>query len=71
MTFLAMTSMQTAALVFGTAAAVLALYFLKVRRRTVLVSSAILFLVMVVVFGAIMLGFAQALGFFWRILTDG
>jgi hypothetical protein len=36
-----------------------------------LVSSAILFLVMVVVFGAIMLGFAQALGFFWRILTDG
>ena len=36
-----------------------------------LVSTAILFLVMVVVGGAIVLGFAQALGFFWRILTDG
>ena len=36
-----------------------------------LVSAAIRFLVMVVVGGAIVLGFAQALGFFWRILTDG
>jgi hypothetical protein len=32
------------------------------------VSSAIGFLVMVAVGGAIVLGFAQALGFFWRIL---
>ena len=36
-----------------------------------LVSAAIRFLVMVVVGGAIVLGFAQGLGFFWRILTDG
>jgi hypothetical protein len=36
-----------------------------------LVSNAIRFLVMVVVGGAIVLGFAQALGFVWRILTDG
>jgi hypothetical protein len=36
-----------------------------------LVSTAILFLVMVVVGGAIVLVFAQGLGFFWRILTDG
>ena len=35
-----------------------------------LVSAAIRFLVMVVVGGAIVLGFAQGLGFFWRILTD-
>jgi hypothetical protein len=35
------------------------------------VSAAIGFLVMVVVGGAIVLGFAHALGFFWRILTDG
>jgi len=42
MTFLAMTALQAAALAFGTTAAVLALYFLKVRRRAVLVSSAIL-----------------------------
>jgi hypothetical protein len=35
-----------------------------------LVSAAIRFLVMVVVGGAIVLGFAHALGFFWRILTD-
>jgi Ca-activated chloride channel homolog len=42
MTFLAMTALQTAVLAFGTTAAVVALYFLKVRRRTVLVSSAIL-----------------------------
>jgi hypothetical protein len=34
--------MQTAAFAFATAAAVLALYFLKVRRRSVVVSSAIL-----------------------------
>jgi hypothetical protein len=34
-------------------------------------AAAIRFLVMVVVGGAIVLGFAQALGFFWRILTDG
>jgi Ca-activated chloride channel family protein len=37
-----MTPMQAAAFAFVTAAAVLALYFLKVRRRSVLVSSAIL-----------------------------
>src|SRR5678815_2085704 len=37
-----MTALQAAALAFGTTAAVLALYFLKVRRRSVLVSSAIL-----------------------------
>jgi hypothetical protein len=36
-----------------------------------LVSGPIRFLVMVVVGGAIVLGFAYALGFFWRILTDG
>ena len=35
-----------------------------------LVSPALRFLVMVVVGGAIVLGFAHALGFFWRILTD-
>jgi hypothetical protein len=35
------------------------------------VSGAIRFLVMVVVGGAIVLGFARSLGFFWRILTDG
>jgi hypothetical protein len=35
------------------------------------VSSAIVFLVMVVVGGVIVLGFALGLGFFWRILTDG
>jgi hypothetical protein len=42
-----------------------------IGRAIGLVSSAILFLVMIVVGGAIVLGFAQALGFFWRILTDG
>jgi hypothetical protein len=36
-----------------------------------LVSGAIRFLVMVVVGGAIVLGFAQPVGFFWRILADG
>jgi hypothetical protein len=36
-----------------------------------LVLGAIRFLVVVVVGGAIVLGFARALGFFWRILTDG
>jgi hypothetical protein len=35
------------------------------------VLGAIRFLVMVVVGGAIVLGFAHALGFLWRILTDG
>ena len=35
------------------------------------VSPAIGFLVMVVVGGAIVLGFARALGFIWRILPDG
>jgi hypothetical protein len=42
MTFLAMTPLESAALAFGTAATVIALYFLTVRRRTMLVSSAIL-----------------------------
>ena len=42
MTFLALTPLQTVALALGTIAAVLSLYFLKVRRRPVLVSSAIL-----------------------------
>ena len=50
------------------------------RKRTVMkdaaltaagYAAAIRFLVMVVVGGAIVLGFAQAVGFFWRILTDG
>jgi hypothetical protein len=36
-----------------------------------LVSAAIRFLVMVVVGGAIVLGFAHALGSFWRFLTNG
>jgi hypothetical protein len=42
MTFLALSPLQTAILTLGTVAAVLSLYFLKVRRRHVLVSSAIL-----------------------------
>src|SRR5688572_24139217 len=42
MTFLAMTPFQAAMLAAATAGAVIALYFLKVRRRKVLVSSAIL-----------------------------
>jgi hypothetical protein len=36
-----------------------------------LVSGPIRFLVMVVIGGAIVLGFAYALGVFWRILSDG
>jgi hypothetical protein len=42
MTFLALTPLQTAILALATAGAVIALYFLKVRRQKVLVSSAIL-----------------------------
>jgi Ca-activated chloride channel homolog len=42
MTFLALTPLQTALLALATTGIVVALYFLKVRRRRVLVSSAIL-----------------------------